>query len=50
MVVRTYPRTEITPAAISMPFGRKIYRKAATQLVNHKDTNTIVTRMGVTSS
>ena len=33
-----------------MPFGRKVHREAATQLVNHKDTNTIVTRMGVTSS
>ena len=49
-VVRTYPITEITPAIISVPFGRKINRKGETQLVNHKDTNTIVTRLGVTSS
>ena len=33
-----------------MPFGRKIYRKAETQLVNHKDTNTIETLLGVISS
>ena len=49
-VVRTYPITEITPGIISMPFGRKITRKGKMQLVNHKDTNTIVTRLGVTSS
>ena len=46
-VVGTYPITEITPAIISVPFGRKINRKGETQLVNHKDTNTIVTRLGV---
>ena len=33
-VVRTYPITEITPAVISMPFGRKINSKGKTQLVN----------------
>ena len=47
-VVRTYPISEITAANISFLFGRRTYMKAVIQLVNHKDINTIVTRLEVT--
>ena len=50
MVVRTYPIRQITASTISISFGKKINWMARTQLIIHTDTNTVVTRLAVTSS
>ena len=49
-VVKTYPIIKITAVTIPLRVGRKTNMKAAIQLINHKDTNAILTRLGVISS
>ena len=47
MVVKTYPIIKITAVTISLLVGRKTNMKAVIQLINHKDTNAILTPLGV---